>query len=232
MRQIERVMNVKKIIEEFQDNLAPKLDIYEQAIYLYILRHSRLQEKEEITIGFKSARLKMAFGIGEKGKPISESVCYERLRSLELKGCLRRIGTERQGTRVHLYLPSEIQSVIPLEEPVLEIDIEDMDFFTDAENRTAILHTENHKCFYCCRVLNSTNHVIEHVVSRPEGNNSYRNLVVACIDCNNRKNKLPVEDFLCGLYRDGFLSADDFENRCIVLQKLRDGELKPNVNIN
>ncbi len=56
-------MDAKAIIEEFQDLLAPKLDVYEQAVYLYILRHSRLQGREEVTIGFFSARLRMALGI-------------------------------------------------------------------------------------------------------------------------------------------------------------------------
>ena len=37
------VMDAKRMLEEFQDYLAPKLDTYEQAIYLYILRHSRLR---------------------------------------------------------------------------------------------------------------------------------------------------------------------------------------------
>jgi uncharacterized protein (DUF433 family) len=35
-------MDAKAIIEESQDLLAPKFDVYEQAIYLYLLRHSRL----------------------------------------------------------------------------------------------------------------------------------------------------------------------------------------------
>jgi len=59
-------MDVKAEIENFQDHLAPKLDTYEQAIYLYVFRHSRLQGKQDITIGFKSARRKIALGIGEE----------------------------------------------------------------------------------------------------------------------------------------------------------------------
>jgi len=53
--------------------LAPNLDTYEQAIYLYLLRrHSRLQGADEITVGFKSARRRMAKGIGNKDTPMSE----------------------------------------------------------------------------------------------------------------------------------------------------------------
>lgn len=68
-------MDAKIVLEEFQDYLAPTLDTYEQAVYLYILRHGRLQGKTEVTIGFKSARKKMALGIGENGKPMSEGTC-------------------------------------------------------------------------------------------------------------------------------------------------------------
>lgn len=65
-------MDLEKFMIQFQDYLAPKLDTYEQAIYLYIFRHSRLISKEETVIGFKSARKRMACGIGEKGKPMNE----------------------------------------------------------------------------------------------------------------------------------------------------------------
>ena len=35
-------IDARTALEEFQDYLAPRLDVYEQAVYLYILRHSRL----------------------------------------------------------------------------------------------------------------------------------------------------------------------------------------------
>jgi hypothetical protein len=128
-------MDAKALLEEFQDYLAQRLDTYEQAIYLYILRHGRLQGKSEITIGFKSARKKMARGIGEKGKPMSEGTCYEKLRSLESKGCLRIIGTERDGTRIKLLLPSEIDDLVLSPDIAAVLSLEEMDFFNVAKNR-------------------------------------------------------------------------------------------------
>lgn len=47
---------------EYQDYLAPRFDVYEQAVYLYVSRHTIAVGKREATIGFKSARKKMAFG--------------------------------------------------------------------------------------------------------------------------------------------------------------------------
>src|SRR4029077_16018686 len=49
-----------RVFQQFQDDLAPKLDTYEQAIYLYIFRHTRFLGKEEAVIGFKAARVRMA----------------------------------------------------------------------------------------------------------------------------------------------------------------------------
>jgi 5-methylcytosine-specific restriction endonuclease McrA len=204
-------VDLKRVFEHFEDHLAPRLDTYEQVVYLYILRHSRLVGLDEVTIGFKSARKKMAFGIGEAGKPMSEGTCYEKLRSLEKKGCLDILSTERAGTRVRLRLPDEIAGVVPTEPP----------------DRVLLLEREGHRCFYCLRQLDGQNHVVEHVRSRPNGNNGYRNVVAACIQCNNRKGATAAEDYIRALYRDGFLNEGEFKQRLAMLVKLAEGELKP-----
>lgn len=222
-------MNAKAIIEEFLDFLAPKLDVYEQAVYLYILRHSRLQGKEEVTIGFKSARLKIALGKGATGARMSERTSYEKIRSLEAKGCLRLIGTERTGTRIQLRLPSEIEGLIPAPKLETNVNPDEIDFFVNPKHRELILHREGGKCSYCARMLNSSNYVIEHVSSRPAGDSSYRNVVAACLNCNNRKGKTEVGEFVRGLYRDGYLSAEDFDRLIANLVLLRSGDLRPNI---
>ena len=78
--------------------------------------------------------------------------------------------------------------------------------------------------------LTAGNCVIEHVVSRPAGDNSYRNVVAACRQCNNRKGNSDAEDFLRVLYREGFLSGEEFEQRASHLQRLRAGELRPGLS--
>ena len=220
-------MDVKKIIEDFQDYLAPPLDTYEQFIYLYILRHSLLQGQDEIVIGFKSARRRMAFGVGEKGKPMAEHTSYEKLRSLANKGCLKILDKERDGTRIHLLLPSEMAGLIREKEAIAELSLDEMDFFEVPENRLRILQREDHACFYCLRKLTKSNYVIEHVTSRPEGNNSYRNVVAGCRECNDRKGNTSAEDFLRDLYRRGHINTKELEHRLSRLELLRNGELKP-----
>lgn len=223
----EKQFDVGMFFVEFQDYLAPRLDTYEQAIYLYVFRHSRLIGHDEVVMGFKSARTRMATGMGEKGKPMAEGTCYEKLRSLQTKGCLEIVTVERRGSRIRLRLPSEIPGVVATPAVASPIALEDMDFFSVEKNRSLILLREGHKCFYCLRSLTADNHVIEHVVSRPFGNNSYRNVVAACRQCNNRKGNSDVEDFLRVLFRESFLSGDEFEQRLSHLQRLRAGEVRP-----
>ena len=218
-----------QVFAQFQDHLAPRLDVYEQAIYLYIMRHTMIEGKREEVIGFKSARKKFAFGIGSAGTPPSETTTYEKLRSLETKGCIKVISSERSGTRVQIILPSEIPNLLPVANATAQLNLEQLDFFAVPENRKLILEREKWHCFYCLAKLDENNHVIEHVISRPEGNNSYCNVVGACRRCNNRKSDSQVEDFLRLLYREGILSGDEFSVRLSHLGKLLAGELKPPV---
>ena len=220
-------MDVEQFLKDFQDHLAPRLDTYEQAIYLYLFRHTRLIGLEEGVVGFKSARRRMACGIGEKGKPMSENTAYEKLQSLQKKGCIVILDSNRDGRKIRLNLPSEIPGLVVASQapvvPALEVE----DFFEVEGNRVRILARENHRCFYCIRQLNGDNYVIEHVVSRPAGVNDYRNVVAACRQCNNRKGSSSVEDWLRTLYREGFLEAAVFQDRLSHLERLRGGELKP-----
>lgn len=56
---------------------------------------------------------------------------------------------------------------------------------------------------------------------------SDRNVVAACRQCNIRKGSSEFKDYLRTLYRDGFLSPGDFEDRLSHLELLSNGKLKP-----
>lgn len=212
---------------EYQDYLAPRLDVYEQAVYLYVSRHTIAEGKREATIGFGSARKKMAFGVGKVGTAPSAHVIYEKLKSLESKGCIKVLSSERLGTRLTIITPREIPGLIQESRQHELISLEEVDFFDVPDNRPLILEREGSRCFYCLAKLDMNNYVIEHVVSRPTGNNSYRNVVAACRQCNNRKNSMLAEDYLRMIYREGLLNADEFKGRQAHLERLSAGELKP-----
>lgn len=225
----EQSLEVRRVFEEFQDFLAPRLDCYEQAIYLYIFRHSRLVGKAEVVIGFKSARKKMAFGVGQEGTPMSESTCYKKLQSLQVKGCLRVLESERDGTRVLIILPAEMDGLVPAPSASPATTLEEDDFFNVPLNRASILRREGNRCFYCLRQLSEGNYVIEHVISRPLGDNGYRNVVAGCRSCNNQKDNMDAEDFLRLLYRKCVLNAEELEERVGALHLLQQGVLKPEI---
>lgn len=219
--------DLRQFITTFQDFLAPKLDVYEQAIYLYVFRHSRLIGLDEIALGLKSARHRLAVGIGTAGSPMSESTATEKLLSLQKKGCIEVLRTTHAGRLMKIRLPSEIPHLIP--DPTSDhiVDVEALDFYSDEKNRLLLLKRENYRCFYTLKTLVADNFVIDHVTSRPLGDNSYRNCVAASREANNRKGAMAAEDFLRKLYREDFLSENELEDRLSYLRKLKAGELKP-----
>lgn len=218
---------LKDFLEQFQDHLAPRLDTYEQAIYLYIFRHSRLLGLEEVVIGLKSERKRLAFGIGLDGSPMSESTAYKKLASLEAKGAIKILGTEHKGRRLRLQTPKEMGILPEAPTSIPQRDLEHLDFFNDPVNRLAILQREGGRCFYTRKKITPENFIVEHVVSRPHGNNGYRNVVAACREANNRKGNLSAGNFLRSLFRDGFLSDAEFQDRVAALDDLAEGRLKP-----
>ena len=217
----------QKFLADYQDYGAPLLDVYEQAIYIYIVRHTLLNDLEEAVIGFKSARKKMAFGTGQAGTAPSEAIVYKKLRSLELKGFVSIVSSERTGTRIRLLSPFANAAQNSAGQSLSRIEIENADFFEDQDNRKLILRRESFKCFYCSTGLDENNYVIEHVISRPLGDNSFKNLVASCRQCNNRKDSSRADDFLRRIYRDGLLSQSELVERLNQLEQLQLGNLRP-----
>jgi hypothetical protein len=227
---VEDVADWKRFFEEFQDHLAPRLDTYEQAVYLYAVRHSRLIASSDVVIGFKSARRRMAMGLGQAGSPMSENVAYAKVRSLASKGLVKIVTSTNTGTRLNVYLPSEIPGIVPPATATRALrSLDDVDFFEEEEMRGAILAREGGRCFYCLRQLAKDDWVVEHVRSRPEGTNGFRNVVAACRACNNRKGPSDARDFLRTLYREAMLSVDELQDRISALDRLEAGDLRPEV---
>ncbi len=223
-------MDVKQFLIQFQDHLAPQLDTYEQAIYLYLVRHIRLEGQQQGTVAFKSARRRLATGIGERGKPMSETTVRKKVQSLVEKAAVRVVDVTHRGTVFQVFTPMEI-GVVPLEDDCnVELDIDSLDFFSDPNCRIAILEREERRCFYTLVELNEDNFVIDHVVPTSQGgSNGYRNVVACSRSANNRKGATSAEAFLRQLLRDQYLGDSEFEDRIGALKKLQRGDLVPNI---
>lgn len=227
-----------ELAEEFEqvyrrvvDVLAPKLDTFEHVIYAYILRHTLLADAEELAvIGFKSARRKMSKGSGQKGSRMSEDTCRIKLRSLASKGAIEIVRTEHGGTRVRLVRPDDIPGLKPEPSTSGGKSLEEMDFFEVREHRQWIFEREGGRCFYTLVELDEKNFVVDHVISRPEGDNGHRNFVACSRDANNQKGSADAAEFLFRLHHhDGVLDFNQLKERLDNLKKLQAGLLKPQI---
>lgn len=154
---------------------------------------------------------------------------YKKLMQLEQIGCVKVLQTEHKGRRLRLFLPHEIAGMVPPAYLPPELNLESMDFFEVPENRLMILQREGYRCFYTLKPIDQLSFVAEHVISRPSGDNSYRNIVAASREANNRKGNLTAEDFFRRLFRDGYLSESEFGERLGALSNLKAGLLKPDI---
>jgi 5-methylcytosine-specific restriction endonuclease McrA len=110
------------------------------------------------------------------------------------------------------------------------IDVESVDFFTGRNHVEALIAREGGKCFYCLRTVVTENCVLDHVRPQLDGDdNSYRNVVVACHDCNSRKGGSRADEFLRLLYREGLLSQSEFSQQLARLEALQNGQLVPDI---
>ena len=180
-------------------------------------------------MAFKSARRGLATGIGESGQPMSEATVRKKIRSLEEKGVVRVVDVTHRGTVFQVRLPAEI-GIVPTDECTDEVDIDTLDFFSDPNYRVTILERERRRCFYTLVELNEDNFVIDHVVATSEGGgNGYRNVVACSRSANNRKGASSAEAFLRRLLREQYLGDTEFRDRIEALERLRRGELVPNL---
>jgi hypothetical protein len=215
---------LKQTIEEIEDYLIPflSLDTYEKALYYHLFRHTRLIGKKETVFVISSAL---------KTVGLTDFSARDRIRKLNEKGCIKIEETTRIGIRVSVLLPTEIKGcVVTPETEETIIDIEQIDFYNDPKYRPNILERENGECFYCFRKITKDNYVLDHMISQVNyGKNSYRNIVATCHECNSTKTGKNGEDFVRLIYRKGTISANELENRLIAIEKIKNGEIKPDI---
>jgi hypothetical protein len=220
------LFDAKRFLEDLLDHVAPRLDTQSLAIYLYLVRHTRLLGKDTLLFSKRSARFKLPVGMGQ-GKPMAPVTILKAVRDLIRLSLAEIVKSTLRGSEIRVYLPWEVPGMVPSPSLYTLQPLDSIDFFTGPENRMALLRREGYRCFYCLRGIDSSSFIVEHVVSRPEGNNSYRNLVAACSNCNGRKKDRTADDLLRDLYREGLLTGDEFQNRLQAVRYLKRGDLRP-----
>jgi hypothetical protein len=128
----------------------------------------------------------------------------EILRALETVGAIRKEGEpNRDGTPYRVLIPDEIEACRKFRaertatEPKGEIAAADIDYYNVRENRLKVYERDAYKCRYCEKQLTRFTATLDHVTPVAEnGDHSFGNLVTACLNCNSRKHKRPLGDFL------------------------------------
>jgi hypothetical protein len=215
-------VDVESTLKHCEDYLFPamKMTLRERSIYYHLFRHTRLVGKDQGLFSIDS----LATALG-----VSTSI-RDDLRSLHDPGCIRIEERSRTGHLIRVVLPEEIDGVIPKQQSAEIVDLETIDFFADRRYLAALLTRENGACFYCLRQIRPDNCQLDHVVAQADGmNNSYRNIVVACHECNTTKQAKEALDFVRYLYRRGVLSQSELEGRLSALELLKAGKLVPDL---
>ncbi len=227
----ERYVDIELFFKEYIDYVIPKMETIEQSIYLYVVRHTLLENKENVLVSISSSAKSNAFGLSGRGGTMGISSTRDKVYTLQEKGFLKVVDSTPTGLRLMPVLPSEMPYIKEIEENVAaKIPLEELDFYTEANLRNSLREREGNRCFYSLQKITDENFTVDHVVSRPEGKNTYNNLVATTKAMNNRKSNMSAEDFLRSLFREDLLSESEFQERLKALQQLKVWELKPSIN--
>ncbi len=216
--------DANEIVMQIEDSLVPRLhlDVAEARLYYHLLRHSRLIGKHEVLTSVQQ----ICDAIN-----CTKNTIKPRLKSLGEKKVVEVVNTGWAGTRLRVLLPEEVPGALPPEGESRSLDLDALDFYSDARYRPAIFERDRGKCFYCRRTLTDEDQGLDHVQPQvADGNNSYRNVVAACHACNSSKGDKTGEDHVQTLYRRGFLSAEELEETMARLDDLKAGRLRPIVD--
>jgi hypothetical protein len=204
-----------------------QLSVIDRAVYLYLLRKSRLEGK---------GRLRFSIDWLAQGACVSTGSARKSVRRLVDKGALRLTERSRAGHEAEVRLPEEIRGVragkVAVEGAAARAAIagnfEEADFVENRGLREAIHLREGGWCFYCMRRLTRKVRCLDHVIPLArKRRNSYRNLVSACMKCNALKGERRAEDFVRRLYREGRLTGAELSGRLRALGRLTSGKLRP-----
>jgi 5-methylcytosine-specific restriction endonuclease McrA len=212
------MVELAQILIDIEDHLftTKNLRFQDRALYYHLLRHTHAVGRDTVLVAM--APLGVAIG-GHEG------TARHSIRALEREGCVL-IERSNRGHSVRLFLPSEIPGVVPSTRPPDELDLNSLDFFEGRHHIAALHDRENGACFYCLCQIAIERATLDHVIPRVEhGDNSFRNIVVTCHDCNARKQGAGAGDFLRSLYRRQVLSAGELEERHAALGALQAGRL-------
>lgn len=193
-----------ELVAAIIDFLQPLLEPYEAAIYWRLFRLSVLGDGTQyVRTSTRSLRSGVIVSRSGQSNDLGYAAVQTALQGLESKKVITRAGeTTREGTLYKICLPEEIplcqerMKTAVAEEPTRTVDqAVELDYYNIAENREKIFERDAYKCYYCQKQLTRFTATLDHIqpVSRG-GDNSFSNLVTACLHCNSKRGNRPIMD--------------------------------------
>lgn len=207
-------LELPDIMRDVVDLLMPELRPYEAAVYIHLLRHSIIESgSQHIRVsrrGLQDGVIKSAYTGSTSGGKAAESTSasfktvQNTLTALVAIGALREEGAAtREGTLYRVMLPEEIavcrsrRDSMTVPTSAVASSEREADFYNVRENRAKIWDRDGYQCKYCGSQLTRFTATLDHIRSvKDGGDNSYENLVTACLKCNSKKNHQLLGDFL------------------------------------
>lgn len=197
-------LELPSVISSIVEFLHPQLTPYEIAIYWYLFDKSIVKTGEQYARASTRGMSSIAKSVSGQSDDLSYGVIKRTLDALKEKEAISVVGdTNRDGTLYKVAIPDEI----PLcknamqeksAQEVAAIDTnKELDFYNVAENRLKLFERDSYKCHYCSKQLTRFSATLDHIqpVSKG-GDNSFENLVTACLHCNSERGNKPVMDFI------------------------------------
>jgi hypothetical protein len=201
-----QLFELPELVANVVDYLQPALQPYEAAIYCHMFRHSIIATgdifvrvstrvlQEGVVISFRSAL----------STAMSYSTVQGALAGLVTKGAISLAGdVNREGTPYRIHLPEEIAICSEAmskaqKEQLPRIDPRrDLDFYNIKENRQKVFERDKYLCHYCKKQLTRFSATLDHIQPVSQGgDNSYENLMTACLLHNSQRNAQPIMDYL------------------------------------
>lgn len=197
-------LELPSIVSTIVEFLHPLLTPYEIAIYWYLFNNSIVKTGEQYVRASTRGLSSIAKSASGKSDDLSYGVVKKTLESLKDKGAISIVGdTNRDGTLYKVSIPDEIVGCVELMEKNLAADAEqvnihkELDFYNVPENRLKVFERDGYKCHYCEKQLTRFSATLDHIqpVSKG-GDNSFGNLITACLHCNAERGNKPVMDFV------------------------------------
>jgi len=206
-RESFQLFELPELVASIVDYLQPALQPYEAAIYWHMFRHSIVATGDifvRVSVRGLQKGVVSSMRSGREGNPLSYAAVQESLAGLCEKGAISLAGdVNRDGTPYRIHLPEEIAlcreaMAKAQKEQLPQIDPKrELDYYNIKENRLKVFERDKYLCHYCKKQLTRFSATLDQVQTVSKGgDNSYDNLVTACLLHNSERNTQPIMDYL------------------------------------